>query len=139
VQGLSLFRSFPYIERRSSRSREPVAAARLYLDRLLGERPSVHGRVGAAILVEGPRVIAGAGLKPGELSGLAEAARAVVAQPQSATSHAGPASPVARAPGGDLYVHRIMVRGREHLFATLGGRARRVREVQRDLARIFSA
>lgn len=82
----------------------------------------------AAVVVEDGRVVAGAGMPAADLAQVARAAE-------------GHDASVAPKPSlrGDLYIHRILVRGRRHVFATLGGRARRVREVERDLARIFQA
>jgi hypothetical protein len=129
VQGLHVFRIFPHTERRSRRSAEPIAAARLYLDRLVGDRD----RLRAAILTDGRRggrVLAGSGLSARDLGRMAAAARDAVCPDRPAEAFDL---------RGDLFVHRVRVRGTEHVFATLGGRARRVRDVERDLARILGA
>ncbi len=112
------------MDRRFGRTREPVAAARLYLDRLVTEARGVR----AAVVADARRLVAGAGLPVADLSQIAAAAEDV--------ANGGEAVTPTR---GDLFVHRIVVRGREHLFVTLGGRARRVRDVERDLARILGA
>ena len=122
MQGLTFFGHLPLLERRFSRTREPVAAARLYLDRLV----RAAGGLRAAVVLEEGRVVAGAGMGAADLAQLARAAE----------GHDASVSPKPEL-RGDLYVHRIQVRGRRHVFATLGGRARRVRDVERDLARIF--
>jgi hypothetical protein len=112
------------LERRFARTREPVAAARLYLDHLVREARGLR----AAVVIDNGRVVAGAGMPAADLAQVARAA-----EDQDAS--------VAPKPSlrGDLFIHRILVRGRRHVFATLGGRARRVRDVERDLARILGA
>ena len=124
MQGLAFFPTLPLHDRRFARTREPVAAARLYLDRLVG---AVRG-VRAAVVADGARLVAGAGLPAAEL------ARIVTLAHGTARGDA-----TVDGPAGDLFLHRIRVRGRDHVFATLGGRARRVRDVERDLARILGA
>lgn len=112
------------MDRRFARTREPVAAVRLYLDNLVRE---AHG-LRAAVVVEDGRLVAGAGMPAADLAQVARAAEghdaSVAPKPQLR---------------GDLFIHRILLRGRRHVFATLGARARRVREVERDLARILGA
>jgi len=124
VQGLAFFPQLSMLERRFARTREPVAAARLYLDNLVRE---AHG-LRAAVVVEEGRLVAGAGMPIAELAQVARAAQdhdaALASKPELR---------------GDLFIHRILVRGRRHVFATLGARARRVRDVERDLARILGA
>lgn len=124
MQGLAFFSTVSLLDRRFGRTREPVAAARLYLDRLVTEARGVR----AAMVADARRLVAGAGLPVADLSRIAAVA-------EDAARGADTPSP----PRGDLFVHRIRVRGREHLFITLGGRARRVRDVERDLARILGA
>lgn len=140
MQGLAFFPTLPLLDRRFARSREPVAAARLYLDRLVG---AVRG-VRAAVLADGGRLVAGAGLPAAELSRLAALAHRTVAPgvaPDDGADEGADegAADEADARAGDVFLHRVRVRGREHVFATLGARARRVREVERDLARILGA
>lgn len=129
MQGLAFFPTLPLLDRRFARTREPVAAARLYLDRLVGAARGIR----AAVVADGARLVAGAGLPAAELARIASLAHGTV-RGDAAAEGADP-----RAPSGDLFLHRIQVRGREHVFATLGGRARRVRDVERDLARILGA
>jgi hypothetical protein len=129
VQGLAFFSTVSLLDRRFGRTREPVAAARLYLDRLVTEARGVR----AAVVADERRLVAGAGLPVADLSRIAAVAEDAAQGTDALAPAPGPA------PRGDLFVHRIRVRGREHLFVTLGGRARRVRDVERDLARILGA
>jgi hypothetical protein len=125
VQGLAFFPTLPLFDRRLARAREPIAAARLYLDGVIA---AVRG-ARAAVVADGARLVAGAGMPAAELARVARLAHLASLGRDDGGED----------PAGDLFLHRVHVRGREHVFATLGARARRVRDVERDLARILGA
>lgn len=108
----------PSADRRRRRTKNPSLAASYYLSEVR-ERCSIE----AIVLAEDARALSGAG------DGLEDLA--------SAGSLAVEGNEI-DLDGVDYYAHRIDVGARTFVLATRGRRVDRLREVERDLSRIFS-
>lgn len=105
-------------DRRKRRALSPVLATEHFLEAEL-ERCAAT----ALFLLDGGEVVASS-VRDGERVDRSEAVQIAMG---------------AQADERDLYAHVLDVAGRSMLFASVGGRVRSVRSVQRSIDRIFSA